>query len=241
VRFFVVAGSPAAQQPHGLAPGPEDRVIAADFGARHALRWGWRVDLLVGDLDSLPADTARGLEASGVEVLRARAAKDETDTELAVARALEMGAEQIVICGATGGRTDHLLANVFLLSRAPLASVDACLVDGGETIRLLRADGEFARPKARAQGRKDATQPPDAGGELGRLTIEGAAGDLLSLLPLGADAAGVSTGGLLYPLEDETLHLGEARGISNVLTGSRAEVSLRRGRLLVIHNRMETK
>jgi len=235
VRFFVVAGSPAAQQPHGLAPGPEDRVIAADFGARHALRWGWRVDLLVGDLDSLPADTARSLEASGVKVLRARATKDETDTELAVARALEMGAEQLFICGATGGRTDHLLANVFLLARAPLASVDACLVDGGETIRLLRADGEFAHPKARAQGRKD------AGGGLGRLTIEGAAGDLLSLLPLGADAAGVSTGGLLYPLEDETLHLGEARGISNVLTGSRAEVSLRRGRLLVIHNRMETK
>ena len=241
MRVFVVAGSPAAQQPQGLTPGLEDLVIAADLGAQHALRWGWQVHLLVGDLDSLPADTVRGLEVAGVEVVRVRAAKDETDTELAVARSLEMGAEQLVICGATGGRTDHLLANVFLLARASLSGVDACLVDGGETIRLLRADGDSARLNARAQGRKDTTQLPDAGAGLGRLTIEGAAGDLLSLLPLGADVAGVSTGGLLYPLVDETLHLGEARGISNVLTGSRAQVSLRRGRLLVIHNRMAHK
>ena len=241
MRIFVVAGSPAAQQPPGLAPGPGDLVIAADLGAQHAARWGWHVDLLVGDLDSLPADAARSLEAAGVEVLRVQAAKDETDTELAIARALEMGAEQLVICGATGGRTDHLLANVFLLARPSLAGVDACLVDGGEMIRLLREDGDPAGFNAKAQRRKGATQLLDASGGFGRLTVEGAAGDLLSLLPLGADAAGVSTGGLLYPLADETLHLGEARGISNVLTGSRAQVSLRRGRLLVIHNRMAPK
>lgn len=149
-----------------------------------------------------------------------------------------MGAEQLVICGATGGRTDHLLANVFLLAHASLAGVDACLVDGGETIRLLRADGDPSGFNAKAQRRKGATQPLDAGGGFGRLTIEGTAGNLLSLLPLGEDADGVSTGGLLYPLANETLHLGEARGMSNVLMGSRAEVSLRRGRLLVIHNRM---
>ncbi len=216
MRVFVVAGSPAARRPQGLAPGQNDKVIAADLGAQHVIRWGWRVDLLVGDLDSLPTDTARDLEEAGVEVLRVRAAKDETDTELAVARALELGADELVICGATGGRTDHLLANVLLLARRSLAGADACLADGGETVRLLAADGEVAR-----------------------LAIEGAAGDLLSLLPLGADAAGVTTAGLLYPLHDETLHLGEARGVSNVLTGGRAQVSLRRGCLLVIHRGTE--
>ena len=216
MRVFVVAGSPAAQQPQGPAPQPGDRVIAADLGAQHALRWGWRVDLVVGDLDSLPPGASLAIEQAGTEVLRVPAAKDQTDTELAIARALAMGADQLVICGATGGRTDHLLANVLLLAHGALAGADACLVDGGETIRLLRADGEIAR-----------------------LAIEGAAGDLLSLLPLGADTAGVTTRGLRYPLNDETLHLGEARGISNVLTGSRAQVSLRRGCLLVIHNRTE--
>ena len=218
MRVFVVAGSPAARQPEGLAPGAGDRVIAADLGAQHALCWGWRVDLLVGDLDSLPPDTARALEEAGTEILRVPAAKDQTDTELAIARALELGADRLIICGATGGRTDHLLANVLLLAHGALASIDACLVDGRETVRLLRAKGERAH-----------------------VEIEGTPDDLISLLPLGADATGVTTGGLLYPLKDETLHLGEARGVSNVFTGSRAQVSLRRGRLLIIHNRTETK
>ena len=54
-------------------------------------------------------------------------------------------------------------------------------------------------------------------------------GDLLSLLPLGGDAIGVTTEGLQYPLHDETLFLGQARGVSNVFTGSRAAITLRRG------------
>jgi thiamine pyrophosphokinase len=131
---------------------------------------------------------------------------------------MAMGPEEIVLCAATGGRTDHLLANVFLLARVDLASVRLRLVDGGETVRLLGANDREAV-----------------------LQIDGAAGDLLSLLPFGGDAAGVTTEALLYPLHAETLYLGQARGVSNVLTGPRCLVRLQRGQLLVIHNRMELK
>jgi thiamine pyrophosphokinase len=193
-------------------------VIAADLGALHAMQWGWHVDLLVGDLDSLPSDASAAIQKAGAEIMRVPAAKDQTDTELAIARALEMGAEELVICGATGGRTDHLLANVLLLVHPALAQVDTCLVDGGETLRMLRADHEIVR-----------------------IPIVGAAGDLVSLLPLGTDAIGISTDGLVYPLNNETLRLGEARGISNLLSGSRAHISLRHGCMLVIHYRMGTK
>ncbi|MCX6027954.1 MAG: hypothetical protein NT169_01470 [Chloroflexi bacterium] len=48
MRVFIVAGSPQAKRPDGLAPGPGDRVIAADSGAVHARAWGWPVHLLVG-------------------------------------------------------------------------------------------------------------------------------------------------------------------------------------------------
>jgi thiamine pyrophosphokinase len=67
------------------------------------------------------------------------------------------------------------------------------------------------------------------------LELEGATDDLLSLLPVGGDAAGVSTRGLAYPLRDETLYLGHARGVSNVFESATAEVWLREGLLLVIH------
>ncbi|MGE5603860.1 MAG: thiamine diphosphokinase [Nitrososphaerales archaeon] len=218
MMVFFFAGSPLARRPWDLTPRPRDYVIAADMGAHHALAWGWRIDLLVGDLDSLPANEASRIEVAGTQTLRALAAKDETDTELALARAVSLEPEQIIVCAATGGRTDHLLANVLLLARPALAERNLRLVDGGETLRLLRAEGQEAQ-----------------------LGIEGAPGDLLSLLPLVGDAVGVSTDGLAYPLHAETLYLGQARGISNVLTGTRCEVSLQRGQLLVIHNRMELR
>ena len=215
MRIFLIGGSPEAQPPARLTPTMDDLVIAADRGAAHARAWGWPLDLLVGDLDSLGADEAALVAATGVPVITAPAAKDETDLELALAHALDQGTHEIVICAALGGRADHLLANVLLLARPDLAGRRVTLADGRESIRLLRGRGGDAAPA--------------------QLELPGAPGDLLSLLPLAGDAVGVTTEGLQYPLHDETLFLGQARGVSNVFTGSRAGITLGRGLLLVIH------
>ena len=209
VRTFIVAGSPQGRPPIGMKPQPGDRVIAADLGGAHALAWGWPVDLLVGDLDSLGGSEAATLRARGVRVVTAPAAKDETDLELALAYALEGNPASIIVCAALGGRSDHLLANVFLLARPDLAGRDVQIADGPEVVRLLRG--------------------PDA------LTLSGRPGDLLSLLPVGGDAAGVTTRGLVYPLRHETLYLGQARGVSNVFESKTAHIWLRAGLLLVVH------
>jgi thiamine pyrophosphokinase len=188
-------------------------VIAADRGAAHARAWGWPVHLLVGDLDSLGAEEAARVAASGTPVITALPAKDETDMELALAQALAEGASEIIICAALGGRTDHLLANVLLLARPELVGRRVVLADGLESIRLLCGDG-FAPA---------------------HLELHGTPDDLVSLLPLGGDVDGVTTEGLAFPLHDEALLRGQARGVSNVLTSSRARITLRRGSLLVIH------
>jgi len=57
---------------------------------------------------------------------------------------------------------------------------------------------------------------------------------LVSLLPFGAGVHGVTTEGLAYPLADEPLPPGPARGLSNVRAVPDAAVSVRAGRLLVI-------
>jgi thiamine pyrophosphokinase len=225
VRVFIIAGSPIAQPPCGLAPGPADRVIAADYGAHHARAWGWPIDLLIGDLDSLPAGEIQAARAAGVPTVTAPAAKDETDLELAVARALSDGATELVICGALGGRADHMLANVLLLARSELIDVEAVIADGAQTLRLLRGD--------------PATQGVAQHGATACLALAGAAGDLLTLLPLAGDAEGVSTAGLLYPLVDETLFFAQARGVSNVFAVAAARIWLRRGLLLVIHTQIQ--
>ncbi len=215
MRTFIVAGGPGEGQPRGLTPQPDDIVIAADAGAQHVRAWGWPLHLLIGDLDSLDAAEAQRLREAGVPVVTAPVAKDETDLELALERALATDAESIVITGALGGRTDHLLANVLLLARPDLAGRNVMIADGPEMIRLLRGSG--GKPVA--------------------LTLHGVAGDLLSLLPLGGAAVGVTTEGLRYPLADDALYPGQARGVSNVFLDEIARVNLRAGQLLVIHTR----
>jgi thiamine pyrophosphokinase len=190
-------------------------VIAADGGARHAPGLGLRIDCWVGDGDSIGADALAELTSAGVEIRRVPAAKDESDTELAVALAIERGAGQVVVLGAFGGvRLDHALANIGLLAMPGLAGRPACLLDERTRVRLVQAPG------------------PD--GEPVRLGLSGRSGDLVSLLPYGHGVEGVTTEGLAYPLRDEPLPAGPARGLSNVRTGEAAAVTVRSGLLLVV-------
>jgi thiamine pyrophosphokinase len=196
---------------------PCDLVVGADGGAATAVALGLRPGLVVGDADSLdPSDLAR-LRDAGVPVELSPADKDETDTELAIAAAIRRGATAVAIVGALGGdRVDHALANVALLAHPAWSGVELSIVDPSARIRLAAA-------------------PAPDGGPL-HLDLAGRIGDLVSLVPLGQDAEGVTTAGLRYPLADETLPFGPARGVSNVRTAGRASVSLRRGRLLVVES-----
>lgn len=187
-------------------------IIAADGGALKATALGYAPHVVVGDADSLPGPSAEELRLAGAEVLVHPAAKDESDTELAVREAVARGATALLVVGAFGGRRlEHTIANLLLLCLPELGGVDVRLVDGASVVRLL------------------------AGGM--SITIDGTDGDYVSLLPIAADVEGVTTDGLAFPLVDEPLHQGPARGLSNVMVGARASVSLRSGKLLVVHTR----
>jgi len=192
-------------------------VVAADGGARHAPELGVRVDRWVGDGDSVDAATLDALRAAGTTIDRSPTDKDESDTELAVLAALAAGADRLSIVGALGGpRIDHALANLTLLRLPGLAGLDVRILADEHRIRLMGADG----------------QGPSSTPLV--LDLRGRIGDLVSLLPVGADAIGVTTEGLRYPLRDEPLLLGRTRGLSNVRAQSTARVSLRAGHLLVV-------
>ena len=72
-----------------------------------------------------------------------------------------------------------------------------------------------------ARSRVSLVRAPGPGGEPVARTLAGRPGDVVSLLPLGPGVVGVTTAGLAYPLRDEPLPEGPARGLSNV----RAEAS----------------
>jgi thiamine pyrophosphokinase len=192
-----------------------EMVIAADGGARHAAGLGVAIDLWVGDGDSIGAEALEALAASGIPIERSRTEKDESDTELAIAAAIRLGAAGIVIVGALGGpRIDHALTNIGLLAMPELAGTRGAILDERSRIELIRA--------------------PAVGGGPVEHPLPGRVGGLVSLLPMGAGVDGVTTRGLRYPLVDESLPPGRARGLSNVRTDVDAAVIVRRGFLLVI-------
>ncbi len=65
-------------------------------------------------------------------------------------------------------------------------------------------------------------------------TISGKKGYEVSLLPLQEDCIGISTYGLRYPLDNETLPYGSTRGVSNVFIKDSATVTIQSGTLLCI-------
>jgi thiamine pyrophosphokinase len=190
---------------------PGDLIVAADGGARHAWAAGVTPHVIIGDLDSLSPEEEAQAEASGARFVRFSPRKDETDLELALRYAAAQGAAEIVILGALGGRLDQTIANLLLLALPELRGVDVRVFAGRETISVAWS---------------------------GAVTvITGQPGNTVSLIPLGGDAVGVTTDGLEWELQDDTLRFGPARGVSNVLTGTRAQVRLREGMLwcVVIH------
>jgi thiamine pyrophosphokinase len=202
--IVVAGGEPGAAGPPPL-PGPAT-VIAADGGVDRALALGLYVDLAIGDFDSVTESGLAAAEAAGARVERHPAAKDATDLELALDAALALAPERIVVIGSDGGRLDHLLASLLLLADERYASARITGFLGSSRVDVIR----------------------------GSCVLAGEPDGIVSLLPMHGPAEGVVTEGLAYPLHDETLPAGTSRGVSNVLSGHAARVTVARGCLVAV-------
>lgn len=188
---------------------PDDLLIAADGGTRHALALGLTPSVILGDLDSLTADDRQWCVEHGTRLVEFPRDKNETDLELAINHALEQGCTEIAIVAALGGCLDQTLGNLSLLTDPRLSTIDIRLDDGVEEAFFVRSRGE----------------------------VTGAPGDIVSLVPWGGEVTGVRTDGLRWPLRSETLYPHKTRGISNELLGESACIEIISGLLLVIHRR----
>jgi thiamine pyrophosphokinase len=200
----VLAGGLGRPAPVSLPPGAV--VIAADSGAEHALELGLHVDVAVGDFDSISAATLAAIEQAGARVERHPAVKDATDLELALAVALALGPERIVLLGGAVGRLDHLLGELLLLASDAYAGVKVDAQLGAAAVHVVRGERVLA------------AEP----------------GELISLFAVHGPATGVVTEGLGYPLRGETLAAGSSRGLSNVFAAPEARVSVERGVVLAV-------
>jgi thiamine pyrophosphokinase len=204
---IVVAGGDAP--PPGRTIPAYTTVIAADSGLDHAYACGLRVDLVVGDLDSVSEGALARARAEHVTIDHRPQAKDETDLELALDHLCARGIRRALVLGVGGGiRLDHALGNLLLLGADRYAAIELDAWVGEATVSVIRVRRRFSSTP----------------------------GAVVSLFALGGPAFGVTTHGLEYPLRHETLWPGSSRGISNVVLVGPNMVEVAEGGLLAVQS-----
>ena len=135
MRAFIYTGGAVRAEFITEHPKADDLCIAADQGYHTAKALGERIDLLLGDFDSIgsvPGD-------EGMEIQRVPAEKDYTDTQLAVEIALERGADEIIIIGGLSGRLDHTLSTLAILEDLNTRGVYCTVTDGQNRARYMKS------------------------------------------------------------------------------------------------------
>ncbi|MDO4269628.1 MAG: thiamine diphosphokinase [Eubacteriales bacterium] len=187
-----------------LAEQPDALIVCADGGLRHARRLGLHPDFMVSDCDSLG-------ETEGTEVLRLKPEKDDTDTQSCLREVFRRGCTEATLVCATGGRLDHMLANLSLLEEAHALGGRLTVLDRQNRV-VLHEGGrrKFKMPEAYRY---------------------------FSLVPLDAVLTGVTIENAKYPLDGATVTRAGMVSISNEAIAPEFAVSIETGRSLVIFSR----
>ena len=178
-----------------------DYYVYCDCGLKHREGLGVNPDLIIGDFDS----HERPEDLSNVIVLPV--VKDDTDTIFAVKEGIRRGYEDFLLIGATGGRQDHNLGNIYSLLMLKNAGKSAKIIDDYSEISIV-SSGEVCRVK-----------------NVWRF---------FSLLNISGTAKGISITGAKYELYGAEIFPEYQYGISNEVSGSEAVISLTEGNLLLV-------
>jgi thiamine pyrophosphokinase len=201
--LLVLAGEPPDESLLAWRAEDADFVIAVDGGMNALIYAGIQPDLLVGDFDSFDPSTS---DSVSCEVIREED-QDSTDLEKALRHLPgDEAPDEIVLLGATGGRSDHFLTNLLVVSA----------LSEGTKVALDATDEIISRATPVCS-----------------VKLIGMSGQTVSLLPL-CLCEGVTTKGLRWELADAVMGQGVLLGQSNQAVSEDVFVSLRSGNLFVI-------
>ena len=158
-------------------------------------------------------DSISRASSAGVDpthIIRVDADNTRTDIQKVLRHAVDLGISEAVLLGFTGGRTDHLLWNLSVF-KTFAEQIALRIVDEYCDLRLIGQRIRF------------------------RATI----GQKISLCPLNGPVDGITTTGLKFALQNESLVPGLRDGISNEVVGDIVEIEVERGDLLLCVQRQK--
>ena len=174
--------------------------VCADGGANTALKLGLKPDAIVGDMDSIHAETLSKFHHIPQHAI---VDANSTDLEKAIVWTIKQKYEHITVAGAAGKRLDHTVGNLGVLAKFYPDAIITFVDNVGELMFVGR-----------------------------ELTFEAPLHSLVSLLPL-TRCEGITTQGLEFALENESLELGVREGTSNVVIANPVLIKVKKGNLLL--------
>lgn len=186
--------------------------IGADRGAFHLLTNGITPDEIIGDFDSLLEDELDYLKQTVKKMTILQTEKDETDTHLAILRALTYDPDAVILTGVTGGRLDHYEAVMHDMLRFQSINPEIVFY-----IRNKQNILRFLLPGTHEIERDDYYK-------------------YISFFSFGETVEDISLRGFLYEVTEENISIGNAKFTSNEVSGRIGTISFTAGICLMIRS-----
>lgn len=179
-----------------------DMIICADGGYDKIDTKKYNVSYVIGDNDSI------SMPQASIPNILYKSEKDETDMDLAVRKAIDLGYDKIKIYGGYGDRPDHFLANIQLMARYSKQKINIVLyADNFIAVCLNNQKIHFKKTD------KDKT---------------------ISIFSLDNTTDDVCIKGLKYEIKNANLTNDFALGVSNQSIGTEAIIQSGKGIILII-------
>lgn len=186
-----------------------DYIIGADGGCNHLYKMDITPNYIVGDLDSINKELINYYEDKKVIFKKYPSHKDETDSEICMYLAKELGANKIDFIASLGKRIDHTLANIGLLKYIKDMNIKSRILTSEEEILIIKNE---------------------------KINLKGKKGDTISVIPIEGEAKGVTLENLEYPLNDVKIGYLSSLGISNIMLDNECTIKIKDGSALIIRN-----
>lgn len=181
-------------------------LLGADSGCETYFKYGITPDYALGDFDSIKNEYKEKLNSTNV--IKFNSEKDNTDSEIAVLKAIELGAKEIMLLGFTGTRIDHTLSNLGLLNTCLKNGVKAYIKDSNNIIHIID------KPTS----------------------LKGNKGSYISFQAFGEEVEDFSIKGAKYELDSYTLTFGDGRCVSNEFLDGSIRINFKKGKVLIIYS-----
>lgn len=213
MNINILAGGPEELLPNLTLYDNEETIwLGVDRGVYTLISKGIHPTYAFGDFDSVTKIELQKIEEVVSSIAKFKPEKDETDLELALNWALNEQPKNIRIFGATGGRLDHLFANVYLLLKPMLKNkqIEIEIIDC-KNIIYLKNPGTYTIEKNLEK-------------------------KYISFVPLVSVIEHLTLEGFKYPLKNRHIPIGSTLCISNELIQKQGTFSFSNGILLVIRS-----